>query len=421
MLWLLALWRGVVSDEGGAGGKVLVVHNVQHFELTHGEMLRALRRHFGQVDSFKSSEVLSSRVKLYGFKKPLYDLVVMVLPTSGKAMPVAEKLELLQFYDEGKSLMLLGDGFSVQSWRILLSQFGFDAVTAGSEGTGDNRLFTSTLDSRIFVPKSAFKFEKLAAGIKKGIVYDGGALSLSPYENVISWSLMEAPETALLIRENQPTQVIDRNMMNLVVAAQGTNNRARVVGVGSFRMFSNELNNESEGDNLQYFENLVKWLKFETHVFTIENLTVCSAEDLRCPSPATFRKKYQVAVRFQVFDEDGNFYAPAEGKIYTHLTKQTPIATTELKPVTENGEQFYSEVLNPLDKGIYKLTIVHNKPGYYFDSRENIRMINILPDIIEHIELFSLEGLPFLVIIGLVMFSALNTLRVLINNKKHDK
>ena len=53
-------------------------------------MLRALRRHFGQVDSFKSSEVLSSRVKLYGFKKPLYDLVVLVMPTSGKAMPVAE-------------------------------------------------------------------------------------------------------------------------------------------------------------------------------------------------------------------------------------------------------------------------------------------------------------------------------------------
>lgn len=421
VLLLLAV-TSALQSQATAQRSVLLVHNVQYFELTHGNMLAALKAQFEVVDCFKSSEVLNSRAKLYNFKRPIYDLVVLVLASSPKAMAVIEKLELLKYYDEGNPILLLGSGSSVQSWRILLSQFGFDSVTVdGNSGVG--QLYTESFTSRMMIKKDSIAYPKLSEGIANGLVYDGGAISLTPYENVISWSLLEAPENVLFIKDNKPKQLIDRNKMNLIVGAQGVNNKARIVAVGSFKMFSNELNNASEGDNLRYFSNILNWLQFKTQTLQIKNLSICeqasvsSTESKVCPENGTFRNKQRMQVKFQIFDEDGNFYKSLEDKIYVRATKQVTWVNLVPEIIEENGEQYYYVSLGHFETGVYKLTIIHNKPAFHLNWQENTRMINVLPNIIDKIELYSFEGLPFLILISLVMASALNTMRVLLLKK----
>ena len=419
---MLAL-TSTLQIEAAARRSVLLVHNIQYFELTHANMLATLKTHYEIVDFFKTSEVLSSRAKLYSFKRPVYDLVILALASSSKAMTVIEKLELLKFYDEGNPILLLGSGSSVQSWRILLSQFGFDAVTV-DESLGVGQLYTDSFTSRMMVKKESISHPKLSEGITHGLVYDGGAISLTPYENNISWSLLEAPENSLFIKDNKPKQFIDRNKMNLVVGAQGANNKARIAAVGSFKMFSNELNNASEGDNIRYFNNLLMWLQFKTQTLQIKNLTVCEqasasgTENKECPESSTFRNKQRMQVKFQIVDEDGKFYKSPEDKVYVRATKQVTWVNLVPEVIEENGQQYYYVSLGHFETGIYKLTIIHNKPGFYLNWQENIRMINVLPNIIDTIELYSLEGLPFLILIALVMASALNTMRVLLLKKQ---
>ena len=123
-------------------------------------------------------------------------------------------------------------------------------------------------------------------------------------------------------------------------------------------------------------------------------------------------------MKFQIFDENGKFYVPEEGKVYVHVTKQVTVLNIEPELIEENGEKFYYHNLGHFETGVYKLTLVHNKPAFHFDSQDHIKMINILPNYIEKVELFSLEGLPFLVLIAVVMGSALNSMRLLLLSKK---
>jgi hypothetical protein len=61
--------------------------------------------------------------------------------------------------------------------------------------------------------------EKLKLGIRSGIIYEGGAITLTPYENVNSWSLLNAPSNAIFVNGSQGRQVFDQNKMCLLAGA----------------------------------------------------------------------------------------------------------------------------------------------------------------------------------------------------------
>lgn len=392
----------------------LVVHNVKHFDVLYSKLVGVLKSRFSEVrvESVASGSV---RRSTYVYKKPIYDLVVVVLPRWNDVMGLAEKLELLKFYDEGNSVLFLSDSFVVQNWRVLLSQYGFDATTAEGAVGGYNGIQTSTETRKVFVDKASIHHPKLARGIRKGLVYEGGAVTLTPYENLVSWPLLEAPEDALFVTGDGAKQLLDANKMNLVVGAQGNTAKARLAVVGSFKMFSNQMDAESDGDNIVFFRNLIGWLRFESQVLSIRNYEICDAKTGKCGTPLYLPNKHGFTVKFQVVDEDGQFYVPPEGHLSLKVTKQILFANVAPQVVEEGGEKFYFKTFGPIENGSYKVKIVHNKPGYYIDFKENIRYVHAVTTRIDKIELFTLEGLPFLGIVLIVMFSALNLIRLTAN------
>jgi len=248
-------------------------------------------------------------------------------------------------------------------------------------------------------------------------VYEGGAVTLTPYENHVSWSLLEAPENALLVTDNGAKQLLDSNKMSLVAGAQGNTNQARLLIVGSFKMFSNELDAESDGDNIFFFRNLINWLQFEAQVLRIQNYSICDEKTKLCGDPIYLPNQHGFSIKFQILDEDGQFYVPPEGNLSIKITKQVLFMNVAPEIIEENGQKFYYKKFGPIENGSYKVRILHNKPGYSLDYKENIRYVHAVTTQIDKIELFQIEGLPFLVIIFLVMLSALNLIRTTANFK----
>lgn len=396
--------------------KALIVHNIQHFEILYSKLVGVMQAKFGEVliESVSSPTV---RPSTFIYKKPLYDLVVVILPRMNDVMNLAEKLELMKFYDEGNNLLFLSDSSVVQNWRVLLSQYGFDVTTVEGAKNGYHGVQTSMESRKVFVDKGSIHHPKLAKGIRKGLVYEGGAISLTPYENFVSWSLLEAPENALFPTETGAKQLLDSNKMNLLVGAQGNTNKARLMISGSFKMFSNQMDAESDGDNIAFFRNMVNWLRFEAQVLSIRNYQICDDKTRKCGNPIYLPNQHGFSMKFQILDEDGQFYVPAEGNLSIKMTKQVLFLNVAPEIIEENGQKFYFKRFGPIENGSYKVRILHNKPGYYLDFKENTRYIHAVTTRIDRIELFQIEGLPFLVMVFVVMLSALNIIRVTANRR----
>ena len=396
----------------------LVIHNIKHFDVLFSKMIKIMESVFEKV-RVESTANASSKHSTYVYKKPIYDLVVVILPRSNESMNVAEKLELLKFYDDGNNILFLSDSYVVQNWRVLLSQFGFDATTVENTVGGYLGIQTSAESKSFFVDKNSIQHAKLAKGIKKGIIYEGGAISMTPYETFISWSLLEAPETSLFMTQDGGVQIIDKNKMNLLAGAQGTTNKARFALMGSFKMFSNQMDASSDGDNLIFFRNLLSWVTFGTQVLKIQNYSICRASDNVCNEPIYIPNQHGFYIKFQIINEDGEFYVPSEGNLSIKITKQVLHMNVKPDIIQENGESYYYKSFGAIDNGVYKIKIVHDKPGFYLDFKENVKIVNAITTPISKIELFQIEGLPFLILIFVVMISALN-LMVLTANRKEE-
>ena len=399
--------------------RVLVIHNIQNFKVLYSKMIHVLNQRFEKV-IVESTARRDFRASTFVYKKPLYDLVIVAFPHSNEAMLIAEKLELLKFYDEGKNLLFLSDSSVVQNWRVLLSQFGFDATSIEDTKDGYNGIQTSPVSRKVFLDKEKILHGKLAKGLKKGLVYEGGALALTPYENRISWSLVEAPENALFITNSGTKQVLDSNKMNLVVGAHGSTNKSRIALVGSLKMFSDQIDAESEGDNVIFFDNLLSWVGLKSQMIYVKDFVMCSARTHECKEPLSLPNQHGFYVKFKLENEDGEFYESNDNSLSILVTKQ--VVYMEVKPEIkgENQERYYYKEFPAITNGLYKFKIIHNKPGYYINSNENTRMLHAVTTPIDSIEFFSLEGMPFMVMIFLVMFSALNIIRLTAGKEENN-
>lgn len=414
---IFMMFFAAISSTHAKTNNVLVVHNIKHFDVLYSKLLKVLKSTFTSV-THESLSSAGSKRSTYIYKKPIYDLVILITPRSNDSMMIAEKLELLKFYDEGNSILFLSDSYVVQNWRVLLSQYGFDATTIENAKDGYNGIQTSTENKKIFIDKNLIQHPKLANNIKNGLIYEGGAISLTPYENLISWTLLEAPENALFVTETGAKQILDSNKLNLVVGANGVAKKARMAIVGSFKIFSNQFDAESDGDNIIFFKNLIKWLKFESQVLSIKNYSVCNAKTSNCGSPLYLPNQHGFSIKFQIFDEDGQFYIPSEGNLSIKITKQVLHMNIAPEVIEEDGQKYYYKSFGPIENGSYKIKIVHNKPGHYLDFKENIRFVHAITTPIDQIELFQIEGIPFFAIIMIVMASALNVMRLTVSRKE---
>ena len=52
--------------------------------------------------------------------------------------------------------------------------------------------------------------------------------------------------------------------------------------VGSFKIFSNDYFNKSEGDNFFLARNLMNWVDYKNHVLDLEYYSICSNNEIDC-------------------------------------------------------------------------------------------------------------------------------------------
>lgn len=80
-----------------------------------------------------------------------------------------------------------------------MSLFGFDQYSPEHSDNLHDLRISRDLTGKIEISKDKIFFENFRKSLKKGIIYDGGVIQLTPYENEISWGILETPQNAFLI------------------------------------------------------------------------------------------------------------------------------------------------------------------------------------------------------------------------------
>lgn len=386
-----------------SGKSALVVHNVKNFHVTHSELIRSLRRRFASV-VVKDSRTIGSFTSRKD-KKFVFDMAVVALAKSADMFTIVERLELFDFYDQGGRVLILGDNFISQPYRITLSLFGFDALTVPSAEPALN--VQRDLHSRLlFVDKAELPFVPLLRGVQKGFFYEGNGVTITPYETDRVSIFLPLPAHSMVVSsKNETFQVLDPNS-GLIAFAQGKHVPARTVVTGSFRLFSNELLNRSGGDNFHLMENLLDWLDFKLMVVTVRNFAFCKTLSADCEPTSVFRPRDRVHVKFQAFDESGAQLQDPKN-FFLRLKMYEVFLLQGFSAVTLDGQLFFTYSFDAFDHiGIYKSTLLFNRPAHQLiaPGTEQEIIFRIFRE--DENEIFKLQALPFLAAILLVFTSA---------------
>lgn len=417
---LLPLLLTLIAHTKTLRRSALIVHNIQNFKITHSDFVQQTKSIFKEVDVRSIKELNEGTISLKKHKEFLYDLVVFAASRNTEALKIAEKLELPAFYDQGGSLLFISESIVLQPWRIMLSLFGFDQLVLHKD-QGPLYIQQNLTSKSVFIPKDEIHFNRLNDNIEKGIYYKGGAIILTPYENTSSWGILRPPSDYLFVdAKNKTQQVIDPNYNNLIAGAQGTTTNTRMLVAGSIEMFSNEYYHLSNGDNMQFANNLLKWLRFEKQVLGIKHYSICNSEDLNCESQTVFKPYENIVVTLQLEDEEGKLYHPETEKIYLRLKMYETFLLQPFEEEEINGINYYRLRFKAFDHiGIYKFLIEHPRPAYYFDSKGSEREIVFRIFREETSELAKLPTIVFLIPVIFVFASAVNLSRyVLLETKK---
>lgn len=392
----------------------LIIHNIKNITITHSDFIKATKKQHKQITLKTTKEIKEQNFQIIEYKEYIFDLIIIIASRDQNILKIAEDLNLVDFYDQGGNLLILSDSVVLQPFRIFLSLFGFDQfIPENLENSINLSLRTNNADSKIFIPKKSIHFKSFSKNVKNGLYYTGGGISLTPYENLISWNILNIPPLSLLANSKGLTyQEKNTEKISLVTAAQGRTHLSRMVVVGSFKMFSNEFVNLSDGDNLFFGKNLLNWLDFNNNVLNVEFFSVCSTDGVRCEQKRVFKPNEDVFVKIRVLDENGEFYRDEENEIFLRLKMfeiflQQPFLVREIE-----GKEYYTFGFKAFDKiGIYKLSLVYEKPTYFLDAKEFEQEIVFRIYRNDKSEIFSYASIIFLGIIFLVTISFVNVVK----------
>ena len=392
----------------------LIIHNIKNFEITHSDLIKSTKKQHKKLLIKTTKEIREEKHKIIQYKEYIYDLIIIIASRDHQILKIAEDLNLVDFYDQGGNLLILSDSVVLQPFRIFLSLFGFDQfIPENLENSLNLTLKTKKNNPKIFIPKNMIDFKSFSKNIKNGIYYSGGGISLTPYENLISWNILNIPPNSLLTNlDNITYQEIDQEKISLVTAAQGMTNLSRMIIVGSFKIFSNEYNNLSEGDNFFFFQNILNWLDFNSNVLNIDYFSICGTDKIECEKKTVFKPYEKIFIKIRILDENGEFYKDEENDIFLRL-KMFEIFLQQPFVIKKIGDkEYYTYEFDAFDKiGIYKLSLVYEKPTYFLDAK------NLEQEIIfriwrnEKSQIFSYANIIFLGIIFLVTISFINVVK----------
>ena len=298
--------------------QVLVIHNLKHFQTTHLDILRVLNNTFNKVFVYDTKSV---RKKLFERGQPKYHLVIIIAPRYGIIYQLMRSIKLLKFFDEAGSVLLLGSANPSAQFRKLLNFFGFDLTTHDNTHEINPKYVKANFshiqqtfnNPWVTIPKKAFLLQSLANDMLKGIHYKGTSISLSIYDNDLSWPLLLTPHNSYLHflknklagnKFDMKRKVLDPDRNSLIAGAQKADSMSRIMLIGSMNIFSNESVQRSEGDNLQLFKNVLQWLQFKQDVLTIDFFKVCADtsfqnDDQNSEGELLYKSENKIRFRYQ--------------------------------------------------------------------------------------------------------------------------
>lgn len=387
----------------GGRERALVVHDHSLFAIGYSELLLVLRERFAAVDVVEAAEVALK--PMIRDKEFVYDLVVFAAARAPNCMKLADQLSLHDFFDRGGRVLLLGDTFASQGWRLLLGLLGFDVLVPGEPLPVANAQVSA--DTRVVaVDRADIPFPALAHGLRSGFLFEGRPLRVTPRDTQFAGVFVPLPPTALLVSPDGAAEQSLDPTAALLAYAQGRYVPARIIAAGSARVFSNALMRLSDGDNRQLLANVLDWLDFRSMVVRVRRFAFCATLAADCAPINSFFFRQRVFLRFQATDAAGQPLTDPAG-FHLQLHKIGAYMTRFVRAETLAGEPFFVLEFDAFDQlGIFRSRLGYARPGVHLDAPETEQelVFRLAPS--EGNPFFHGENLPFLLVCGLVLLSA---------------
>jgi hypothetical protein len=315
----------------------------------------------------------------------------------------------------------------------VLNKFGMDMSTPDNTKEINSKYVVSNFSvlqdksqrNFLMIDKRNISIQSLRENVKDSIYYKGTSISLSIYKNEISWPLVYSPDNSyhLFLPNEMYTKktdikrkVLDPERSSPIVALQNEKHHNRLAVIGSDSIFSNESILKSKGDNLAFFQNLIKWLQFKTGIISTEFFKICNQslnKDMNC-SEISYSKPYQkIFVYLKLRNALNEDYLPEVDNIYLQIKMVEVFYNKAFQLRKIHGQDVYFVELEAFDHlGIFEFKVLHQKPGFYFDSPSINIIFKHYFDVNEDSSIFSIEGMPYLIILIALSISVMGVVLV---------
>jgi len=190
--------------------------------------------------------------------------------TSHKDSESLRITELVNFFDSGRSVIVLADIDTSRGFRKLFYSFGLELDEVGSQ-LKDN--FNNIGDSKTIVTSQLAQVHPfLTDKLKHGkIAYRGAGFKMVNFINHQLFALAKGEHTTYSRSETLKRTERVGSDITLVASVQGLNN-ARAVFTGSLDIFSDEFFSLPDLDNELLADNLIRWSFKESGILRVSNI-----------------------------------------------------------------------------------------------------------------------------------------------------
>ncbi|CAK58276.1 unnamed protein product (macronuclear) [Paramecium tetraurelia] len=326
--------------------KVLVLSDNPAIYVSHSQFFNLLNKSF-RVD-YKNIQSNTFNLQLFGEWQ--YDHLVLFSTTNDLKVSTQE---LLDFYDSGRNILLLGSTDQSKYFRKFLNSFGLDMHEYGSSVVD---YFNNIKGNQNIVTTSNVNILK----VDKPVAHQGAGLAMTPYETFQVYGLVRGSETAF----SGPN--LSHNII-YVGATQGRNN-ARFVATGSWEILSDEFLNNSNLGNFELAQEIILWGFGQSKILKAENLIHrrLDSDDIK---PYNYRLREDCYFSIDIFEWDHQKdkwvpYVSTDNDVILEFVMLDPYYRLPLKK--GDGAKYELQFKIPDVYGVFQFKINYLKPGYTF-------------------------------------------------------
>eukprot|EP00817_Percolomonadidae_sp_ATCC50343_P006027 CAMPEP_0117423992 /NCGR_PEP_ID=MMETSP0758-20121206/4507_1 /TAXON_ID=63605 /ORGANISM="Percolomonas cosmopolitus, Strain AE-1 (ATCC 50343)" /LENGTH=362 /DNA_ID=CAMNT_0005207517 /DNA_START=162 /DNA_END=1247 /DNA_ORIENTATION=- len=331
-------------------------------------MIKQLNQ-IGEVNMVTTQEK-TWKLEEYGETK--YDTVVLMTPTINRVPEALKKNALLNFFNEGKNIIIIADKTLPEAYTEFLMDSGIEFENGANfivdhfnheEEDGLHQLITSTAMNRDVIRKDVGK-----------IMYKGVAMTNANKSPLVVPILTGSKTSYVLAEDEQEAPVAIGEEAMLVAGVQGRNG-ARITVIGSMDMVSDSFYDKQATGNNAFGQELFLWATGQRGILRHRQVKHHVVGETTEKYMYTINENITYSVIVEEYDQTKGGWIPyVANDLQLEFIMLDPYVRTSLNHI--DAGRYESTFQVPDTYGVFKFKVDYRRAGYsylIFNNKQTVR------------------------------------------------